>query len=137
MLEQERKLVLKAFKELISRSDLIAVAGGLLIALAGFTLVQAVVYGLITPLISVFVGDPLFAANSFRVDDSEFAYGATIEAAITFGLVLVAVYFLVLMPRRGATIAPKARECPECTSLISALAKRCPHCTAVVRSDSA
>jgi large conductance mechanosensitive channel len=133
--------MLKTFKEAMLRSDLITVAGGLLIALAAFTLVQAVVYGLIGPLISLFVGDPVFAANSLRIDSSEFTYGAVIETAIVFGLVLAAVYFLVVKPyqhrkdRQG--VAAKTRTCPECTSSISALAKRCPHCTAVVQPNLA
>jgi len=56
----------KEIKEFMLRSDLGIVAAGLAIALATFSLVQAVVSYLIDPLISIFVGDPVFGVNSFR-----------------------------------------------------------------------
>ena len=127
--------MIKGIKELISRSDTITVAGGLLMALAAFTLIQAVVGYLIAPLISVFVGDPIFAINSFTIHGSEFRYGAVIEAAITFALVLVAAYFVLVVPyrsRQGEDDGAGRRACPECTSSISVAAKRCPHCTAIL-----
>jgi large conductance mechanosensitive channel len=104
-------------------------------ALAAFFLIQAIVGGLIAPLISVVIGDPIFALNSFMIDGSEFRYGAVIEAVITFALASTAIYFLLVVPYRrhqGEGGAPDTRACPECTSSISAAAKRCPHCTAVL-----
>jgi len=133
--------MLKGFKEFMARSDAIVVAVGLVIALSAFTLIQAIVLYLIAPLISVFVGDSLFEVNAFTIDGSEFRYGAVIEAAIIFIIVLAAVYVLAARPfrrhqdRDGGSA--KTRSCPECTSSISAVAKRCPHCTAVVQPDPA
>lgn len=127
--------MLKGIKEFISRSDVITVAGGLLIALAAFTLIQAAVGYLIAPLIAVFIGDPVFAVNSFTIQGSEFRYGAVIEAAIAFALILAAVYFVLVAPyrhRQGKAGGAERRACPECTSSISVAAKRCPHCTAIL-----
>ena len=127
--------MLKGIKEFISRSDAITVAGGLLMALAAFTLIQAAVGYLIAPLIAVVVGEPIFALNSFTIDGSEFRYGAVIEAAITFALVSAAVYFLLVVlhrGRQGEDGGTGRRACPECMSSISVAAKRCPHCTAMV-----
>jgi large conductance mechanosensitive channel len=133
--------MLKEFKEFMLRSDLVTVAVGLAMAFATFYLVQAVVAYLIAPLISVFVGDPVFEVNAFRVDSSEFRYGAVIEAAITFVLVAAAVYFLLVVPYRRYQsrngVAENTRACPECTSPISVVAKRCPYCTAVVQPELA
>ncbi|HEU4736169.1 MAG TPA: MscL family protein [Solirubrobacterales bacterium] len=124
-------------KEFVQRSDLITIAAGLLMALAVFALAQAVVAGLIAPLIAIFFGDDLFfSASAFTIHGSEFRYGVVIEAVLTFALAAAAVYFLLVSPRghRWATaeVAEKARACPECTSSISVAAKRCPHCTAVL-----
>jgi large conductance mechanosensitive channel len=127
--------MLKAFKEISLRSDLITVAVGLAMALAGFTLVQATVGGLIAPLISVFVGDEFFATSSFTIFDNNFTYGVVVEDAITFALVMAAAYFLLVMRfqrLQGEGGSTATRACPECTNLISVAAKRCPHCTAVV-----
>jgi large conductance mechanosensitive channel len=132
--------MLKEFKEVILRRDLITVAAGLVMALATFYLFQAVVSYMIAPLISVFVGDPIFEANSFHIGGGEFRYGIVIEAAITFVLVTAVVYFFLEPYRRhwgGDGVAVDTRECPECTSPIPVAAKRCPHCTAVVQSDLA
>jgi large conductance mechanosensitive channel len=131
----------KGLQELMARGDLLTIAAGLAIALAAFTLAQVIVGSLITPFISIFVGDPIFALNSFSIKGSEFRYGALIEAAIVFALVSGVVYLLVLEPyrqrqddKRGGA---QTRACPECTSSISVAARRCPHCTAVVQPDSA
>jgi large conductance mechanosensitive channel len=126
--------MLRGLKGFNSQGDLLIAAGGLLMALAGYFLVQAIVGGLIAPLISVVIGDPIFALNSFTIDGSEFRYGAVIEAAITFVLAVGLVYLLVVLYRRlqGEGGAANTRACPECTSSISAAAKRCPHCTAVL-----
>lgn len=133
--------MLKEFKEFTRRSDLITVAAGLVMALATFYLLEAIVAYLIAPLISIFVGGPTFETNAFTIHSSEFRYGAVIEAAITFVLAAAAIYFLLIVPcrryQRRKGVASKTRACPECTSSISVVAKRCPHCTAVVQPDSA
>lgn len=125
----------KAFKEFFLRSDLVAVGAGLAIALAAVSLIQAIVGGLIGPLISNFVGDQFFGTSSLTIFGSNFTYGVVVEAAITFALVLAAVYFLLVMPYQrlqGEAASAATRACPECTSSISVAAKRCPRCTAVV-----
>ena len=133
--------MVKEFKEFMLRSDLITVAVGLVMAFATFYLVEAVVAGLIAPLIAIFVGAPDFESNTFTISGSDFRYGAVIEAAIAFVLAAAAVYFLFIMTYRRYQgrngVAAKTRACPECTSAISVIAKRCPHCTAAVQSDPA
>jgi large conductance mechanosensitive channel len=133
--------MLKELKEFTLRRDLIAVAAGLVVASATVYLAQAIVTYLIAPVIAIFVGDSIFALNSFTIGGSEFRYGAVIEAAFTFVLALTGIYFLLVVPYRGFQgrngLSAPIRACPECTSPISALAKRCPYCTAVVQSGLA
>jgi large conductance mechanosensitive channel len=105
-------------------------------ALATFELIQAIVEGLLTPLIAAVIGEPGFFNLSFTVGEAVFPYGIVLNAAIAFLGTAAAVYFLVVVPykhyqdRRGASA--KTHPCPECTSSISIAAKRCPHCTATV-----
>lgn len=128
--------MLKGFRDFALRDDLITVAVGLVMALATFTLVQAVVGGLIAPIVTAVLGQDNLVSLSFSINGNEFLYGAVIEAAIAFVATAAAVYFFVVVPfkayqeRRG--IPDKTRSCPECTSSISVAAKRCPHCTASV-----
>ena len=128
--------MLKGFRDFVTGSNLIEVAVGLIMALAVFALVQALVADLITPIIAAIVGEPSFADLSFTINDSEFRYGHFINAMITFACIAAAVYLFVVVPyqayqrRRG--ISPETRACPECTTNIPTRAKRCPNCTATV-----
>ncbi|HZO05660.1 MAG TPA: MscL family protein [Solirubrobacterales bacterium] len=128
--------VLKGFRDFAFKGDLITAAIGLVMALATFELIQAIVEGLLTPLIALIVGDENFFELTFTIGDTSFFYGAVISAAITFVGTAAAVYFLVVTPykayqdRRGAPV--ETRPCPECTSSISVAAKRCPNCTSSV-----
>lgn len=127
---------LKGFKEFAFKGDLITAAVGLVMALATFTLIQAIVEGLLTPLIAAIVGEPGVFNLSFRIGEAEFPYGNVLNALITFLGTAAAVYFLVVLPykryqdRHGAPL--KTRPCPDCTSSISVAAKRCPNCTSTV-----
>jgi len=128
--------VLRGFKDFAFKEDLIAAAVGLVMALATFTLIQAIVNDLLTPLIAAIIGEQSFFELTFTIGDAEFGYGAVLNALITFVGTAAVVYFLVVLPykhyqdRRGASA--KTRPCPECTSSISIAAKRCPHCTSQV-----
>jgi large conductance mechanosensitive channel len=127
--------MVKGFKEFMLRRELITVVAGFVMAFATYYVVQAVVAGLIAPLISIFVGASTFEANAFTIGASEFRYGVVIEAAIAFVFAAVAIYFLFVVPYwryQDSKGVAKTRACPECTSSISVVAKRCPHCTAIV-----
>jgi large conductance mechanosensitive channel len=128
--------MLKGFRDFLLKGDLITAAVGLVMALATFTLTEAFVGSLITPLIGAVVGEPHFSELSFTINHSEFAYGVFINALIIFVGTVAAVYFFVVLPYqryqalKGASA--KSRPCPECTTQISVAARRCPSCTAVV-----
>lgn len=120
--------MLKGFKEFVLRGNLIEVAVGLIMALALFALVEALVRDLITPIIAAIVGKPDFGDLTFTINDSEFLYGDFINALITFLSIGAAVYFFVVVPYRKYQevrgITPEMRSCPECTSEIPVAAKR-------------
>jgi large conductance mechanosensitive channel len=128
--------MLKGFKDFVMRGNLIEVAVGLVMALAVFALVQALIADLITPIIAAIAGQPDFGNLSFTINGSEFLYGDFINALITFVSVGAAVYFFIVLPyekykeRRG--ISSDTRPCPECTTEIAVAATRCPHCTSQV-----
>jgi large conductance mechanosensitive channel len=133
--------MLKGFKEFALKGDLITAAVGLVMALATFALISAVVEGLITPIIAAVIGEPRFASLAFTVNGSEFAYGAVLNALIVFVATAAAVYFFVVVPyaayQRARGISPATRPCPECTTAIPVAAKRCPSCTASLVPESA
>jgi large conductance mechanosensitive channel len=120
----------------LAQSDLIAVAGAFLIGLAAFELVRAAAEHLIMPVVVLLFGESEFPFLSFAVDNTEFAYGFVISAAIAF-LLACAVVFPLWRSRRADDEDPGTRDCPECLTPIPAAAKRCPECTAVLAPDAA
>jgi large conductance mechanosensitive channel len=133
--------MIKGFRDFVSGGNLIEVAVGLVMALATFALVQALVADLITPIVAAVVGEPSFGDLTFTINASEFRYGDFINAAITFVSTAAAVYFFVVAPyqayQRHRGVAPETRPCPECTIEIPVGARRCPQCTATVAEASA
>ena len=128
--------MLKGFKDFALKGNLIEVAVGLVMALATFELVSALIDDLITPLIAAVVGEPDFSGLSFTINGSEFLYGEFLTAVITFVSVAAAVYFLIVKPyetyKQSRGVTADTRPCPECTTEISLAAKRCPSCTSPV-----
>ena len=120
----------------LARSDLIFAAGGFLIALAVFELVRAIAEHLIMPVVVLLFGESEFPFLSFTIDNTEFAYGFVISAAIALLLACLLVIPL-WKARRSYDGAPGTRDCPECLTPIPSAAKRCPECTAVVTPDPA
>jgi large conductance mechanosensitive channel len=120
-----------SIKRLANQSEPTGVAAAVVIGLAMFYLINAVVADLLAPLISVFIGDPRFELNSFTISTSEFRYGPVIEAVIT--VVLAAAAVSLILAARQRRRAADSQTCPECASEISIAAKRCPRCTAAVQ----
>jgi large conductance mechanosensitive channel len=132
--------MLKEFREFVLRGNVVDLAVGVVIGAAFGALVTAVVSGLITPVIAAIGGQSDFSDLSFTINDSKFAYGAVINALISFLIVAAAVFFLVVKPvnalmerfRTEPDVTQETRPCPECLSDIPKGAKRCAFCTAVV-----
>lgn len=120
----------------LARGDLIVVAGGLLIALATFELVRATVDNFVMPLIFLLFGQSEFPFLSFAIDNTQFAYGFVISAAIAVAIVCLLVIPLWKVHQRYEGDSG-TRACPECLTPIPSAAKRCPECTPVVTPQTA
>ncbi len=126
--------MLSGFKQFILRGNVVDMAVGVVIGAAFATVVSAFTRDLLTPLIAAIVGKPDFSAISFEVNHSIFPLGDFINAAVSFLLVAVAVYFFVVTPvnllvsrmRKAPTPAdPTNKKCAECLSEIPIDARRC------------
>jgi large conductance mechanosensitive channel len=126
----------KGFREFIARGNLIDLAVAVVIGTAFAALVAALVADLITPLIAAIAGKPDFSKLVFRVHGSTFHYGSLINALLSFLIVAVVVYFLIVAPvakiseRRNRNKEATERDCPQCLSSILVGASRCKYCTA-------
>jgi large conductance mechanosensitive channel len=132
--------MLDGFKKFLLRGNVVDLAVAVVIGAAFKDVVDSMVKGLITPLFGVFGGLPNFSALTFTINGSVFQVGIFINAVVSFLILAVVIYFLIVVPtnRLMDRLAPKqpepqtTRECPECLSKIPLKAHRCAFCTAEV-----
>lgn len=128
---------MKDFREFLLRGNLVELAVAVVIGLAFGALITAFVTDLITPLIAAIGGNPDFSALKFRLNGSQFLYGAFLNALIAFLVIALVVFFFVVKPvnrlmRRYKTepdIEAATTACPHCLSQIPVGASRCAFCT--------
>ena len=131
--------MVKEFKAFLLRGNVVDLAVAVVIGTAFGAVVTAFVADLITPLIAAIGGNRDFSALKFEINNSQFLYGAFINAVISFVLIAAAVFFFVVKPvnalaarRQREAGPPTTRPCPECLSEIPRAASRCAFCTAEV-----
>jgi large conductance mechanosensitive channel len=89
--------VFKEFREFIARGNVVDLAVAVVIGLAFTDVINAIVDGLLTPLIGM-LGERNYQDLDFTLRGSTFEYGNVISAAISFVLVAAAVFFFVIKP---------------------------------------
>src|SRR4051795_5940377 len=120
----EKGCMLKEFRQFILRGNLVDLAVAVVIGAAFTAVVNALVKDLVTPLVAAIGGKHDFSALAFTINGSRFSYGDFINALITFLLVALVVFFLVIKPvnallerlRTEPKVDAETRECPECLS---------------------
>jgi large conductance mechanosensitive channel len=132
--------MLKDFKQFILRGNLVDLAVAVVLGVAFAAMISALVKDLITPLIAAIGAKPNFGNLTFTLNGSTFRYGDFIDALLSFLIIAVIVFFLVIVPfnhflKRVGMAPPEEptrKPCPECTTEIPEAARRCPACTAVL-----
>ena len=135
---------LGGFQKFILRGNVVDLAVGIVIGVAFTSVVQALVKGVITPLIGLFGGQPDFSNYVLTVGTARLAIGEFVNAVISFLILALVVYFLVVVPvnhlmdryKPQPEPAP-TKNCPECTTKIPQPARRCPQCAAQLEPPSA
>jgi large conductance mechanosensitive channel len=126
------------FRKFLFRGNLIDLAVAVVIGVAFNAVIQALIADIITPIIAAIVGKPNFSSLSFTVNKSHFLYGSFINAVLSFVIIALAVYYIVVLPATRITAlatrnkAATERDCPECLQSIPVGATRCMFCTAEV-----
>ena len=89
----------KGFKEFVMRGSVIDLAVAFVIGLAIVRLIESIVAGIITPMISALFGEPnLDSVGTFEINGSIFSIGVVLTALVNFVLIAAAVYFLIVLP---------------------------------------
>jgi len=89
-----RKL-LAEFKDFINKGDVVTIAVGLIIALYFAAIVNAVLNGVIMPIISAIFGQPNYEEIGFDIGDARISIGLVINAVISF-IVVAFILFLII-----------------------------------------
>ncbi len=106
--------MIKGFKEFILRGNVIDLAVAVVIGAAFTVIVNAIVAGLINPLIAlIFQADSLdsvvWTVTGLTGNEVVFAFGAILGAIINFLAVAVVVYFVFVVPMNRAKERAAAR----------------------------
>jgi len=128
---------MKDFREFVLRGNVVDLAVALVIGAVFGSLVTAFVGAFISPLVALVTGQVNIESLTFTIASAQFPYGLFLEALLTFVLVALAVFFVVVKPinslrerqRRGEAVDPTTKPCPECLSEIPVEARRCAFCT--------
>jgi len=128
------------FKAFILRGNVIDLAVAVVIGAAFTQIVNSMIENIITPIIGAIGGQPDFSSLTFTLNNNVFRHGAFINALISFLIIALVIYFLVVRPMNMlvARATPEAEGdkralCPECLREISLDANRCPNCTTWLR----
>lgn len=99
--------MLKEFKDFINKGNVVTIAVGLVMALYFQKIVDAVLDGVINPLIAAIFGESNFRDIGFDVGDARISIGLVIDAAISF---VVVTFFLFLVIKAYNRYAPQREE---------------------------
>jgi large conductance mechanosensitive channel len=129
--------LLKEFKAFLIRGNIVDLAVAFVLGIAFSAVVTALVSDLVTPIIAAIFGKPNFSELSFTINNSQFLYGAFLNAVIAFVSIAAAVFFFIVKPinalaamkARGQSAPdPTTKQCGECLSEIPVAASRCAFC---------
>ena len=94
------KSMIEEFKAFINKGDVVMIAVGLVLALYFKAIVDALIAGVITPIIAAIFGKSDIFSIGFDIGDSRISVGAVIYAALVF-VVVALILFLVVKAYNG------------------------------------
>jgi large conductance mechanosensitive channel len=130
--------MIKGFRDFILRGNVIDLAVAVVIGAAFGAVITSFVNDILMQIVAAIFQVPDFKALTFTIGKGVIAYGAFLNALISFLLIAAAIYFVVVVPlnklaerraRGKAPEDPSTKQCPECLSEIPVAAKKCAFCT--------
>jgi large conductance mechanosensitive channel len=89
------KKMIDEFKAFIAKGDVVMIAVGLIMALYFQKIVDALLEGVINPIIAAIFGESNFRDIGFDIGDARISIGLVIDAAISFVVVAFILFLLV------------------------------------------
>lgn len=88
-------MILKEFKEFISRGNVIDLAVALIMGAAFTNIVTALVKDVVTPLLGIFLGGVDFSGLAITIGNASIKYGSFIQAVINFLIIGFVIFVIV------------------------------------------
>ena len=88
----------KEFREFIDRGNVLDLAVAVVLGAAFAPIIEAIVQGLLTPIIAAIFGQPDFTSLAIDIGDAQILYGLILTRIIEFGLVALALFVFVVKP---------------------------------------
>ena len=129
--------MLRGFRDFVLRGNVVDLAVAVILGAAFNAIVTSLVGDVLNPLIAATVGKPDFSGVVLNIGSGHIKIGNFFNAAISFLIVAVVVYFVIVLPLNALLANVKKCEtdvestmkaCPECLSEIPLAARRCAHC---------
>ena len=87
--------MLQEFKDFVHKGNVVAIAVGLILALYFAKIVDALLNGVINPIIAALFGESNFTEIGFDIGDARISLGLVIDAVISFLAVSLILFLLV------------------------------------------
>lgn len=114
------KNMIKEFKDFINKGDVVMVAVGLVMALYFKAIVDAIIAGLITPIIAAIFGESdLAQVGTFTINDADFSIGLVLQAAVDFLIVAFILFLLIRAYNTWKAEAPEEEAGPTEVELLT------------------
>lgn len=89
------KSMIDEFKDFLSKGDVLTIAVGLIMALYFQKIVEALLDGVINPIIAAIFGESNFTNIGFDIGDARISIGLVIDAAISFVVVAFILFLMI------------------------------------------
>ena len=89
------KNMMDEFKAFIQKGDILTIAVGLIMALYFQKIVEALLDGVINPIIAAIFGETSFTNIGFDIGDARISIGLVIDAAISFVVVAFILFMMI------------------------------------------
>jgi large conductance mechanosensitive channel len=89
------KSMIDEFKAFINKGDVVTIAVGLIMALYFSKIVDALLNGVVNPIIAAIFGESSYTNIGFDIGDARISIGLVIDAAISFVAVAFILFLLV------------------------------------------
>ncbi len=127
--------MLKGFRDFIFRGNVVDLAVAVILGAAFNAIVASLVADVLNPLLAATISKPDFSAVILHVGNGAIKVGNFLNATISFLIVALVVYLVIVVPMNAiqarmkkSEAAPTTKNCPECLSEIPLAARRCAHC---------